>query len=252
MDPSPGDEGLRQFYEDHYAGSGDAASQSVRWRALSAVAKAEHVLTLLPELSTTGVRLLDIGCGDGAVLEAIARDRSEWTFAGVEIAQRAVDIAAERCPSADIRRYDGLSLPFDDGAFDVGVLSHVLEHVVDPVAVLREAARACRVVVVEVPLEANLSTRRASKRAIAAEIGHIQRLARADVQRIAAAAGLVVTGDLSDPLTQEVQEFFAASRQERAKALIRTRTRNGLHRISPALAQRIFTVHYACRCERAG
>jgi ubiquinone/menaquinone biosynthesis C-methylase UbiE len=247
----PPDEGLRPFYEEHYAGTGDAASEARRWRTVSAVAKAEHVSTLLTDLGSAGVRLLDIGCGDGAVLEAIAGDRPEWKLAGVEIAQRAADIAAERCPDAEIQRYDGTTLPFDDGAFDVGVLSHVLEHVTDPIAVLREAARACRVVVVEVPLEANLSTRRASKRAIAEQVGHIQRLSRADLHRIAQAAGLTVTRDLSDPLTQEVQAFFAASRSQRAKALIRTITRNTLHRVSAGLAQRVFTVHYACRCERA-
>ena len=140
------DEGLRPFYEEHYADTGDAASESRRWRTLSAVAKARNVSTLLPDLGPSGVRLLDIGCGDGAVLEAIAGDHPEWSFAGVEIAQRAVDIAAGRLPAADIQRYDGTTLPFEDETFDVGVLSHVLEHVTDPPAVLREAARVCRVV----------------------------------------------------------------------------------------------------------
>jgi SAM-dependent methyltransferase len=242
---------LRPFYEDHYADSGDASSQSRRWRTLSAVAKARNVSTLLPDLGTTGVRLLDVGCGDGAVLEAIAADHPEWTFAGVEIAQRAADIAAARCPGADIQRYDGMTLPFEDDVFDVGVVSHVLEHVTDPPAVLREVARVCRVLVVEVPLEANLSTRRASKRTIAEEVGHIQRLSRADVGRIAAAAGLRITRDLSDPLSQEVQTFFAASRSQRTKALVLSRTRTTLHRISARLAERVFTAHYACRCERA-
>ena len=247
------DEGLRPFYEEHYAGSGDdASSESRRWRTLSAVAKARNVATLLPDLGPTGVRLLDIGCGDGAVLEAIGADHPDWSFAGVEIAQGAVDIAAARLPGADIQRYDGTTLPFEDSAFDVGVLSHVLEHVTDPPAVLREAARVCRVVIVEVPLEANLSTRRASKRAIAEQVGHIQRLSRADVKSIAATAGLKVTRDLSDPLSDEVQTFFAASRSQRTKALILSRTRTTLHRISARLAERVFTAHYACRCERAG
>ncbi len=52
-----------------------------------------------------------------------------------------------------------------------------------PPALLSEVARACRAVVVEVPLEANWSARRAGKREHAAEVGHLQRLDRARCAR---------------------------------------------------------------------
>ena len=77
-----------------------------------------------------------------------------------------------------------------DGTYELGILSHVLEHVPDPPALLGEIARACRAVVVEVPLEANLSAGRAAKREHADEVGHLQRLSRADAREIVARAGL--------------------------------------------------------------
>ena len=58
-----------------------------------------------------------------------------------------------------------------DGEFDLGILSHVLEHVREPGELLAEVARVAKAVVVEVPLEANLSARRASRRALSQEVG---------------------------------------------------------------------------------
>ena len=46
---------------------------------------------------------------------------------------------------------DAARLPFADGAFDYVICSHMLEHVVDPAAVIRELTRVARAGYVEVP-----------------------------------------------------------------------------------------------------
>jgi SAM-dependent methyltransferase len=241
---------LRAFYEQTYSAPPDEGMLYARWRALGAVAKAEHVLALSGSMAPAA-RVLDIGCGDGALIAELARRRPEWQFSGVEIAERAVELAADRCPAADIRRYDGAVLPFAERQFELAVLSHVLEHVVDPVAVLREAGRAAERVVVEVPLEANVSARRAAKRGIAADVGHIQRFSAAGVAAAAHAAGLHVVADVSDPLGRDVHVFFAVSAGARVKGTVKWLVRALLHRVCAPLAQRLFTVHYACLCEPA-
>jgi hypothetical protein len=124
----------------------------------------------------------------------------------------------------------------------------VLEHVPEPATLLAEVARVCDAVLVEVPLEANLSARRQAKREHAGEVGHLQRLDRTAVRAIVASAGLAVAGELEDPLPLAVHRFFAAARASRAAASAKWALRAGLHRVAPALARKAFTLHYACLC----
>jgi SAM-dependent methyltransferase len=243
---------LRDFYERSYSASGAQAERFAAWRELSARAKADHILTLTGSLWTRAARVLDIGCGDGALIARLRKCRPQWELSGVEIAARAVELARARCPDAEITLYDGAALPFESGHFDLGILSHVLEHVPDPVPLLREAARVSRLLVIEVPLEANISTHRESRRQIARDVGHIQRFSRTGLHALIGRAGLRVTGELSDPLGRDAHAFFAGSRAARTKAQVKWGVRAGTHALSPRAAQRLFTVHYACACEPLG
>ena len=170
----------------------------------------------------------------------------------MEITRAAVEIARARPEIDTVELYDGSRLPARDGEYELGVLSHVLEHVPDPAALLAEAARACGAIVIEVPLEQNVSARRAAKREHASEVGHLQRLDRAGAREIVARAGLRVAGELEDPLGRSVQMFFATTPLARAGAGAKWALRAGLHRLAPGLARRLFTVHYACLCLPAG
>ena len=225
---------LAHFYDDAYSHSGAEAEKWARWRALSARGKADHVVALHPASPEV---VCEVGCGDGALLAELAGRGYGASHVGYEISPEAARIAAQR-PELRVSSFDGELLPEADGAFGLGVLSHVLEHVPDPVALLRDTARVCREVVVEVPLEDNLSARRPAKVAEAQRIGHIQRFSRADVHRIAADAGLRVERELSDALPLEVHRFHGGGR---AKWAIRA----GLLRVAPSLARRLFTVHHA-------
>ena len=99
------------------------------------------------------------------------------------------------------------------------------------------------------PLEENLSARRASKREHADEVGHLQRLSRGDAREIVARAGLRIAGELEDPLPLAVHRFFVPDTSAaRAKATAKWAMRAGLHRLAPGLARRLYTVHYACLC----
>jgi SAM-dependent methyltransferase len=192
---------------------------------------------------------LEVGCGDGALLSELHRRDFGGRLAGVEITTAAVKIARTREEIDSVELYDGLDLPASDGEYDLGILSHVLEHVPDPPALLAEVARACRAVVVEVPLEDNLSAERASKREHADEVGHLQRLSREDAREIVARAGLRNAGELEDPLPLAVHRFLApATPSARAAATGKWAVRTGLHRLAPSLARRLYTVHYACLC----
>jgi SAM-dependent methyltransferase len=239
---------LVRFYDAAYSHEPREAELYARWRALGAVGKADHVVALSGAAGLTPRSVLEVGCGDGALLSELHARGFGGRLAGVEITDAAVAIARSRPEIASVARYDGAHLPAADGAYELGILSHVLEHVPDPAALLAEVARVCAAVVVEVPLEANVSARRAAKRAHAAEVGHLQRLDRAAVRRIVARAGLVVAEDLDDALPPAVYRFFAEGHRARAKGTLKWALRAGAHRLSPPLARRAFTVHYACLC----
>jgi SAM-dependent methyltransferase len=241
------DHDLAGFYDSAYARGGD---RHARWRELSARGKADHVMELVARASLPAASVAEIGCGDGALLAELSARGFGESLAGFDISTAAVDLTRARAiPRVDsLVVFDGVRLPVADSAFDLAVLSHVLEHVDGPGRLLREVARAARAVIVEVPLERNASAVRASKRAAAQRIGHVQTLDRAAVAAMVDNAGLHVVADLLDPLPVAVHMFSAYSPAERARALAKGVTRRGVFRLSPAAAERAFTLHYACAC----
>jgi len=92
-----------------------------------------------------GMRALDVGCGTGEAVRAIAALGAEAI--GVDSARAVVAEAQARTrtdETAAFRVADPLALPFEDGHFDAVRCERALQHVADPRAALREMARAAR------------------------------------------------------------------------------------------------------------
>ena len=98
-------------------------------------------------------RVLEVGVGGGNVLERIAGRR-----VGIDLSPFILAKARARLGSnASLLRSDAAALPFATGAFDRVYCSEVLEHVLEPEAVVREMRRVLAPgghVVVSVPNEA--------------------------------------------------------------------------------------------------
>jgi SAM-dependent methyltransferase len=92
-----------------------------------------------------GTRLLEVGCGVGAVLAVLSQEFRGIQLTGVDIEPKQLDFArkylAQAGVDAILREADALALPFDDESFDHVWMMWFLEHVADPPAVLREARR---------------------------------------------------------------------------------------------------------------
>ena len=112
----------------------------------------ETINTEFPD-ETNSIRALDVGCGDLSLAESIkaAHPRIEWVY--TDIHELPADLRDSRRWS-NYKQFDGKSLPFDEGSFDVVLFSDVLHHCMDNAAtLLSEALRVGKRVVVKDHLE---------------------------------------------------------------------------------------------------
>lgn len=168
LDPMPVDEDVYKAYEHYYTHAEAPARRGALARFLSAAKRGylanawgygggigvtERILGLLPlvypgrkaELDFSVMwleprrrgRLLDVGAGSGWLVEHM--NSLGWQAEGLDFDARSVKRARSR---GLVMRQGSLSgQHFADASFDAVTMSHALEHVPDPVALLAEARR---------------------------------------------------------------------------------------------------------------
>jgi 2-polyprenyl-3-methyl-5-hydroxy-6-metoxy-1,4-benzoquinol methylase len=130
-----GAEEIRAFYPDEYYGEAAEKFQPLIERLVRLIG-ARHIGFLSRGLRP-GARVLDVGCGRGVVLGALA-DR------GLEVhgVEQSAEAARGADPRAEIRIAPRLEQAgYPTGHFDEVMIWHVLEHLEDPRAFFREAHR---------------------------------------------------------------------------------------------------------------
>ncbi len=184
-------------YLKHAYGYDDGLRRWQRALALLAVPYPEGAeaagfsVMYLPALA--GGEVLDVGCGGGVFLD---RARSlGWRVLGVEPDPRAVDVA-RRVRGLEVRQGTLEEQGFADGRFDAVTSSHVIEHVHDPLAFLRECGRIAksggRVVAITPNIE-SLGRRRLGPAWIGLDPPrHLHLFSCATLRRLAERAGLRV------------------------------------------------------------
>jgi ubiquinone/menaquinone biosynthesis C-methylase UbiE len=94
-------------------------------------------LTLRP-----GERLLDVGCGTGALLYAISQRQPDARLSGVDPVPEMLAVARRRLPlEVELRAGWAERLPFESGQFDVVVSCNMFHYIREPDAALREMGR---------------------------------------------------------------------------------------------------------------
>lgn len=221
---------------DHYYDSGRS-----QWRRAGAVDKARNIVRLCEGLPVRS--LVEIGAGEGSILQRL----SEISFASELY---ALDISASGITAIENREIPGLKecslfngreIPYDDNRFDLAVLSHVIEHVEHPRALLYEAMRVARYVFVEVPLE---DTVRLPRDFVLDEVGHINFYSPRTIRRLLQSCGLQV---LRQETTNPSREAYALRMGRRGVPVYYLK--EYLLRLFPRLATRIFTYHSSLICE---
>ena len=89
----------------------------------------------------TGMRVLDVGCGPGALTAELVRRVGAGSIAAVDPTEQFVAAAIERRPGVDVRQAGAEDLPFVDDTFDAALAQLVVHFMKDPVRGLREMAR---------------------------------------------------------------------------------------------------------------
>ena len=92
-------------------------------------------------LPATG-RVLDVGCGTGALLQKLAHHHPQLALVGLDPVPEMLAVARERVPS-DTQLHEGWAeeLPFEDGEFDVVVSCNMFHYVRQPISALVEMDR---------------------------------------------------------------------------------------------------------------
>jgi ubiquinone/menaquinone biosynthesis C-methylase UbiE len=150
-------------YQSHYerdASRINMLTEFSPWRQYRDRRRFQVILDSLP--NKNGLKLLDVGCGDGAFLELAASQGLE--VSGLEISasrvSRANRFLRSKNISVEVAVGDVNKIPFANGALDAVVASEVIEHTLDPHRALKELARVTKpggTVLITVPYRENLT-----------------------------------------------------------------------------------------------
>jgi len=232
---------LSSLYGDYYKDDKERV-----WRAIGAKDKADHVLQLCGSLAPETV--LEVGCGDGAVLQELDRRGFGKRLYGVEISESGVEATSARNLASleSVQTFSGYELPFEPNSMDLIVSTHVLEHVEHERLFLRELGRVGRHIFIEVPLE---NTLRVSN-ALNNTIGHINFYNRHQLRSLLETAGLQVLETRSFDHSVELLSHGRSSLSGRLRKMIRS----AAHRANAPLAEQMFTYHMTvlCRSSQTG
>ncbi len=141
----PATEDAQQFYDQVW----------FAWRDMQRYAPAPRYLRrmVLREMSRLSFNtVLDVGCGEGSLLQIVARAYPTATLGGSELSETALRFCRNTLPDAMFFKLD---LERDDVTgitYDVALCVQVLEHLKDDVTALKKLHALCRrAVVISVP-----------------------------------------------------------------------------------------------------
>jgi SAM-dependent methyltransferase len=86
---------------------------------------------------------LEVGCGGGVVLAAIAEALPDIRLVGGELYEEGLAVARRRLPDVELKALDARNLPYED-EFDVVGAFDVIEHIDEDEQVLAQMVRAAR------------------------------------------------------------------------------------------------------------
>ena len=145
---APSIDTLRSLYDASAHQWQDNLARLGQLRDYQLLFNSQSVCNRLRHLNQTS-KVLDCGVGTGAFSLALLESVDQPAhISGVDISYPMLNQARQnlehRCMSLDLRRENITSLPFADESFDAVIFAHVLEHMAEPLAILREMVRVLK------------------------------------------------------------------------------------------------------------
>ena len=212
-------------------------------RELSAIESARNIVSAIGN-SGCG-RLIDVGAGDGNVLEQLSRVGFAREMVALEISDSGLELIESKKipPVSEIRKFDGYSIPYPDKHFDLAIAIHVLEHVEHERIFLREIGRVSRNLFIEVPLEHGLRIQRSINNG--KKTGHINFYTQETLQGLLESCGFKVMQCRVVTSSLKYEQFLYG----RAKGYVKNKIRAALLAVMPKLAPRLLTYNGYIYCE---
>lgn len=88
------------------------------------------VRLLAPYEKNSPLKILDLGCGDGATALFMDKYFPAWQVTGIDVSAKSIaEAASKKIPTARFMQYDGSHIPFEVGEFDMIFIAGVFHHV---------------------------------------------------------------------------------------------------------------------------
>jgi ubiquinone/menaquinone biosynthesis C-methylase UbiE len=130
----------RPTHEHYTHGHHESVLKSHTWRTID-----NSAAYLAPHLSP-GLTLLDVGCGPGTITAEFAERLAPGRVVGLDASAEVIAKAGGdfQRDNLEFVTGDAYALPFADDTFDIVHAHQTLQHVADPVAMLREMRRVAK------------------------------------------------------------------------------------------------------------
>lgn len=202
------------------------------WRNIGAWYKAHHVIDLCRANGLSPRKILDCGAGCGSLLKHLSDAGFGEELYAVELSDQSVGLIREAGIETlvEVKQFDGYAIPFDDQAFDLVILSHVLEHVEHERIILRELKRVAALQCIEIPLDYSPYVDKKVSHYLS--YGHINVYTPTLLRFLLGTEGFEIIGDKADLYGDRVREFqkFVLSRTATDTAEARAELRQELQK----------------------
>jgi ubiquinone/menaquinone biosynthesis C-methylase UbiE len=191
---------VQSAYEKQYE------DNQTEWREMGARKKALNILELTQGMKFR--RVLEVGAGEGSILQQL----SQHTFADELYAVEISGSALQRIQQRNIPQlrqavlFDGYTIPFENNSFDLVILSHVLEHVEFERRLLRELMRVAPLQLIEVPKDYRFDVDKKVKHFLS--YGHINMYTPSSLRFLLKSEGFTVMKQKIDLYSKETYRYM--------------------------------------------